>query len=157
LQSQVTQLNSDLGNTAKYLRTDNNDNAAKTLWPNINSSSSYDFTWIPETAGGITSGEQARVIGFYNNGKYESQMILSYLSKVPVAQREKIDGSWGGWKVFVTTSDLDIFAKFYQTNELKAVTFQLYRTSSSDNKYILQVILDTNIFTKTINLVEFTI
>lgn len=106
LQSQVTQLNNNLGNTVKYLRTDNIDNAAETLWPKIEESSSYDFTWIPETGEGVTKGAQARVIGFYNNSNYESQMILSYLTSAPVVQREKINGSWGNWKVFATKSDL---------------------------------------------------
>lgn len=106
LQSQVTQLNSDLGNTTKFLRTDNIDNAAKTLWPKIEESSSYDFTWIPNSGTGITSGAQARVIGFYSNNNYESQMVLTYLTSAPISQREKINGSWGKWKVFVTKSDL---------------------------------------------------
>lgn len=106
MQSQVTQLNSDLGNTTKFLRTDNIDNAAKTLWPKIEESSSYDFTWIPNSGTGITSGAQARVIGFYNNNNYESQMVLTYLTSAPISQREKINGSWGKWKVFVTKSDL---------------------------------------------------
>lgn len=106
LQSQVTQLNNNLGNTVKYLRTDNIDNAAETLWPKIKESSSYDFTWIPETGEGVTKGAQARVIGFYNNSNYESQMILSYLTSAPVVQREKINGSWGNWKVFATKSDI---------------------------------------------------
>mgnify|MGYP000546103426 FL=1 len=95
-----------MGNTVKYLRTDNIDNAAETLWPKIEESSSYDFTWIPETGEGVTKGAQARVIGFYNNSNYESQMILSYLTSAPVVQREKINGSWGNWKVFATKSDL---------------------------------------------------
>ena len=98
--------NNNLGNTVKYLRTDNIDNAAETLWPKIEESSSYDFTWIPETGEGVTKGAQARVIGFYNNSNYESQMILSYLTSAPVVQREKINGSWGNWKVFATKSDL---------------------------------------------------
>ena len=98
--------NSDLGNTTKFLRTDNIDNAAKTLWPKIEESSSYDFTWIPNSGTGITSGAQARVIGFYNNNNYESQMVLTYLTSAPISQREKINGSWGKWKVFVTKSDL---------------------------------------------------
>lgn len=96
----------NLGNTVKYLRTDNIDNAAETLWPKIEESSSYDFTWIPETGEGVTKGAQARVIGFYNNSNYESQMILSYLTSAPVVQREKINGSWGNWKVFATKSDI---------------------------------------------------
>ena len=98
--------NSDLGNTTKFLRTDNIDNAAKTLWPKIEESSSYDFTWIPNSGTGITSGAQARVIGFYSNNNYESQMVLTYLTSAPISQREKINGSWGKWKVFVTKSDL---------------------------------------------------
>lgn len=102
----ITQLNSDLGNTTKFLRTDNIDNAAKTLWPKIEESSSYDFTWIPNSGTGITSGAQARVIGFYSNNNYESQMVLTYLTSAPISQREKINGSWGKWKVFVTKSDL---------------------------------------------------
>ena len=102
----IAKLNNNLGNTVKYLRTDNIDNAAETLWPKIEESSSYDFTWIPETGEGVTKGAQARVIGFYNNSNYESQMILSYLTSAPVVQREKINGSWGNWKVFATKSDL---------------------------------------------------
>lgn len=101
---------SDLGNNTKYLRTDNIDNAAKTLWPKIEGSSSYDFTWIPETVGGITVGAKARVIGSYINSEYETQMVLSYLSSAPVVQREKINGSWGEWKVFVTKSDLALLS-----------------------------------------------
>lgn len=104
--SMFEQINNNLGNTVKYLRTDNIDNAAETLWPKIEESSSYDFTWIPETGEGVTKGAQARVIGFYNNSNYESQMILSYLTSAPVVQREKINGSWGNWKVFATKSDL---------------------------------------------------
>lgn len=88
------------------MRTDNIDNAAKTLWPKIEESSSYDFTWIPNSGTGITSGAQARVIGFYSNNNYESQMVLTYLTSAPISQREKINGSWGKWKVFVTKSDL---------------------------------------------------
>lgn len=106
LMDQITSLNSDLGNTTKFLRTDNIDNAAKTLWPKIEESSSYDFTWIPNSGTGITSGAQARVIGFYSNNNYESQMVLTYLTSAPISQREKINGSWGKWKVFVTKSDL---------------------------------------------------
>ena len=106
LMDQITSLNSDLGNTTKVLRTDNIDNAAKTLWPKIEESSSYDFTWIPNSGTGITSGAQARVIGFYSNNNYESQMVLTYLTSAPISQREKINGSWGKWKVFVTKSDL---------------------------------------------------
>ena len=106
--SMFEQINNNLGNTVKYLRTDNIDNAAETLWPKIEESSSYDFTWIPETGEGVTKGAQARVIGFYSNSNYESQMILSYLTSAPVVQREKINGSWGNWKVFATKSDLDI-------------------------------------------------
>lgn len=110
LQDQLTKLYSDLGNNTKYLRTDNIDNAAKTLWPKIEGSSSYDFTWIPETVGGITVGAKARVIGSYINSEYETQMVLSYLSSAPVVQREKINGSWGEWKVFVTKSDLALLS-----------------------------------------------
>ncbi len=106
LMDQITSLNNNLGNTTKFLRTDNIDNAAKTLWPKIEESSSYDFTWIPNSGTGITSGAQARVIGFYSNNNYESQMVLTYLTSAPISQREKINGSWGKWKVFVTKSDL---------------------------------------------------
>ena len=44
------------------------------------------------------------LIHIYNN--YESQMVLTYLTSAPISQREKINGSWGKWKVFVTKSDL---------------------------------------------------
>lgn len=111
LYSMFEQINNNLGNTGKYLRTDNIDNAAKTLWPKIEGSSSYDFTWIPENAGGITAGARARVIGSYINSEYEVQMALSYSSSAPVVQREKINGSWGEWKVFVTKSDLKVLKK----------------------------------------------
>ena len=121
---------SDLGNTTKFLRTDNIDNAAKTLWPKIEESSSYDFTWIPNSGTGITSGAQARVIGFYSNNNYESQMVLTYLTSAPISQREKINGSWGKWKVFVTKSDLQsdwIPLKPYLVNSWEDNGASLYR------------------------------
>lgn len=55
-------------------------------------------------------GAKARVIGSYINSEYETQMVLSYLSSAPVVQREKINGSWGEWKVFVTKSDLALLS-----------------------------------------------
>lgn len=112
------------------MRTDNIDNAAKTLWPKIEESSSYDFTWIPNSGTGITSGAQARVIGFYSNNNYESQMVLTYLTSAPISQREKINGSWGKWKVFVTKSDLQsdwIPLKPYLVNSWEDNGASLYR------------------------------
>ena len=112
------------------MRTDNIDNAAKTLWPKIEESSSYDFTWIPNSGTGITSGAQARVIGFYSNNNYESQMVLTYLTSAPIFQREKINGSWGKWKVFVTKSDLQsdwIPLKPYLVNSWEDNGASLYR------------------------------
>ena len=121
LQSQVTQLNNNIGNTGKYLRTDNIDNAAETLWPKIEGSSSYDFTWIPENAGGITAGAKARVIGSYINSEYETQMVLSYLSSAPVVQRKKINGSWGEWKAFVIKSDLFTYEQKFENKDLNTI------------------------------------
>ena len=140
MQSQVTQLNNNLGNTVKYLRTDNIDNAAETLWPKIEESSSYDFTWIPETGEGVTKGAQARVIGFYNNSNYESQMILSYLTSAPVVQREKINGSWGNWKVFATKSDLDASVKTTNLSAGKDVRLFVGELNGSQN--YLQFLID---------------
>lgn len=136
----ITQLNNNLGNTVKYLRTDNIDNAAETLWPKIEESSSYDFTWIPETGEGVTKGAQARVIGFYNNSNYESQMILSYLTSAPVVQREKINGSWGNWKVFATKSDLDASVKTTNLSAGKDVRLFVGELNGSQN--YLQFLID---------------
>ncbi len=121
LMDQITSLNNNIGNTGKYLRTDNIDNAAETLWPKIEGSSSYDFTWIPENAGGITAGAKARVIGSYINSEYETQMVLSYLSSAPVVQREKINGSWGEWKAFVIKSDLFTYEQKFENKDLNTI------------------------------------
>ena len=131
---------SDLGNTTKFLRTDNIDNAAKTLWPKIEESSSYDFTWIPNSGTGITSGAQARVIGFYSNNNYESQMVLTYLTSAPISQREKINGSWGKWKVFVTKSDLDASVK--TTNLSAGKDVRLFVGKLNDSQNYLQFLID---------------
>ncbi len=119
--SMFEQINNNIGNTGKYLRTDNIDNAAETLWPKIEGSSSYDFTWIPENAGGITAGAKARVIGSYINSEYETQMVLSYLSSAPVVQREKINGSWGEWKAFVIKSDLFTYEQKFENKDLNTI------------------------------------
>lgn len=66
----------------------------------------------------------------------------------------EVDGQWGTETELVTKSDLQHYPIFYRTNGLKDVALQLYKYS--DSTYILQIILITSTFTKTINLAEFT-
>ena len=84
-------------------------------------------------------------------------MRWTYGNTHMIYTRNKIENTWAEWVQYATKSDLQYCLEFYQTNGLKDVTFQLFKYSDSNNKYILQVILNTNIFTKTINLAEFTI
>ena len=66
----------------------------------------------------------------------------------------EVDGQWGTETELVTKSDLQHYPIFYRTNGLKDIALQLYKYS--DSTYILQIILITSTFTKTINLAEFT-
>lgn len=66
----------------------------------------------------------------------------------------EVDGQWGTETELVTKSDLQHYPRFYRTNGLKDIALQLYKYS--DSTYILQIILITSTFTKTINLAEFT-
>lgn len=84
-------------------------------------------------------------------------MRWTYGNTHMIYTRNKIENTWAEWVQYATKSDLQYCLEFYQTNGLKDVTFQLFKYSDSNNKYILQVIFNTNIFTKTINLAEFTI
>lgn len=67
----------------------------------------------------------------------------------------EISGEWTGADPIVTKSDLQHYLEVYRTNGLKNIALQLYKYS--DSTYILQIILITSTFTKTINLAEFTI
>jgi len=69
--------------------------------------------------------------------------------------RNKIENTWAEWVQYVTKSDLQHYPEVYLTNGLKNIALQLYKYS--DSTYILQIILITSTFTKTINLAEFTI
>lgn len=62
---------------------------------------------------------------------------------------------WTGWNSTALNSDLQHYPEVYLTNGLKKIALQLYKYS--DSTYILQIILITSTFTKTINLAEFTI
>lgn len=66
----------------------------------------------------------------------------------------EVDGQWGTETELVTKSDLQHYPIFHRTNGLKDIALQLYKYS--DSTYILQIILITSTFTKTINLAEFT-
>lgn len=69
--------------------------------------------------------------------------------------RNKLENTWSEWVQYVTKSDLQHYPEVYLTNGLKNIALQLYKYS--DSTYILQIILITSTFTKTINLAEFTI
>lgn len=88
------------------------------------------------------------------SGETDIVIILHNVVTKETYTKRRSNIGWGDWETYALKSDLQHYPKFYQTNGLKDIALQLYKYS--DSTYILQIILITSTFTKTINLAEFT-
>lgn len=153
LQSQVTQLNNnfqykeltnefDLNNALGKYRTDSSVIIAslKNKPSEIRNSGETTLDWYPAS----------------ERNTYGIQIMRwTYGNTHIIFTRNKLENTWSEWVQYVTKSDLQHYPEVYLTNGLKNIALQLYKYS--DSTYILQIILTTSTFTKTINLAEFTI
>lgn len=88
------------------------------------------------------------------SGETDIVIILHNVVTKETYTKRRSNIGWGDWETYALKSDLQHYPKFYKTNGLKDIALQLYKYS--DSTYILQIILITSTFTKTINLAEFT-
>lgn len=88
------------------------------------------------------------------SGETDIVIILHNVVTKETYTKRRSNIGWGDWETYALKSDLQYYLEFYQTNGLKDIALQLYKYS--DSTYILQIILKTSTFTKTINLAEFT-
>lgn len=117
LKEQLDEQNNNIGLNNKYFYGDNIDDAVKTLYPNIQWRTNYNFVWRSGTGSSLIGGGSALVQGYYTDENYETQMLLSYSNKIPIAMRYKIAGVWNDWDKIVLNSDLGIYKEIVHTQQ----------------------------------------
>lgn len=143
LMDQITSLNSDFGSLLKP--------TTETI--NIDSLNLENGTYVIGTGMSGTKPFEYGILIQFKRYTYTVQIAID-IDSAAIAKRQTNNERWLNWDFYVTKSDLQHYPIFYRTNGLKDIALQLYKYS--DSTYILQIILITSTFTKTINLAEFT-
>ena len=145
LQSQVTQLNNNLRNVNAVVKGSLLDYAKNVnTFENVNTGD--PTTDIPDSARYCIAHIMCRANSWFISVEgRDNRLYMNYNNGT----------DWTGWNSTALKSDLQHYPEVYLTNGLKNIALQLYKYS--DSTYILQIILITSTFTKTINLAEFTI